>query len=170
APVRRARELLRHARARLRPAPAGRRAHARDPRVARPRRRRREARGRGRRVLARRALPLALGEGNAMSRNGYHGVNKMNVRIIDEFRANGGKVGGGFEGRPIVLLTIKGRTTGTERTTPLVYLPHDGRVFVFASKGGAPEDPDWYKNLVANPDVAVEIGDEQYAAQAVVIT
>jgi len=51
-----------------------------------------------------------------------------------------------------------------------VYLPHDGRVFVFASKGGAPEDPDWYKNLVANPDVTVELGDERYAARAVVIT
>jgi deazaflavin-dependent oxidoreductase (nitroreductase family) len=105
-----------------------------------------------------------------MSNIDYDAVNRMNVGIIDEFRANGGKVGGGFEGRPMILLTIKGRTTGTERTTPLVYLPHDDRVFVFASKGGAPEDPDWYKNLVVNPDVTVEIGDEQYAARAVVIT
>jgi len=105
-----------------------------------------------------------------MSGIDYDAVNKMNVGIIDEFRANGGKVGGGFEGRPMILLTIKGRKSGTERTTPLVYLPHDGRVFVFASKGGAPEDPDWYKNLVANPDVTVELGDERYAARAVVIT
>ena len=100
----------------------------------------------------------------------YEAVNRMNVRIIDEFRANGGKVGGGFEGRPMVLLTIKGRKTGTERTTPLVYLPEGDRVIVFASKGGAPDDPDWYKNLVVNPDVTVEVGDQKYAARAVVIT
>jgi deazaflavin-dependent oxidoreductase (nitroreductase family) len=105
-----------------------------------------------------------------MSGIDYDAVNKMNVGIVDEFRANGGKVGGGFEGRPMILLTIKGRTSGTERTTPLVYLPQGDRVFVFASKGGAPEDPDWYKNLVANPDVTVEVGDEKYAARAVVIT
>jgi deazaflavin-dependent oxidoreductase (nitroreductase family) len=81
---------------------------------------------------------------------------------------------GAFEGRPIVLLTIKGRKTGTERTTPLVYLPVSGpdgdRVIVFASKGGAPDDPDWYKNLVVNPDVTVEVGDQKYAARAAVIT
>ena len=105
-----------------------------------------------------------------MSGIDYDAVNQMNVGIIEEFRANGGKVGGGFEGRPMVLLTIKGRTSGTARTTPLVYLPEGDRVIVFASKGGAPDDPDWYKNLVANPDVTVEVGDEKYAAQAVVIT
>jgi deazaflavin-dependent oxidoreductase (nitroreductase family) len=109
-----------------------------------------------------------------MSGIDYDAVNRMNVGIIDEFRANGGKLSGAFAGRPMVLLTIKGRTTGTERTTPLVYLPVSGpdgdRVFVFASKGGAPDDPDWYKNLVANPDVTVEVGDQKYAARAVVIT
>ena len=97
-------------------------------------------------------------------------LRNMNARLVDEFRANAGAVGGPFAGRPIVLLTIKGRTSGKERTTPLVYLPHDDRVFVFASKGGAPDDPDWYKNLVANPDVTVEVGSETYAARAVVIT
>ena len=97
-------------------------------------------------------------------------MKSFNQQIIDEFRANGGKVGGGFEGRPMILLTIKGRKSGQERTTPLVYLPQGDRVFVFASKGGAPEDPDWYKNLVANPDVTVELGDDTYAARAVVIT
>ena len=101
-------------------------------------------------------------------------VNKMNVGLIEEFRANGGQLTGAFAGRPIVLLTIKGRTTGKERTTPLVYLPVAGpngdRIFVFASKGGAPDDPDWYKNLVANPDVTVEVGEESYAARAEVIT
>jgi deazaflavin-dependent oxidoreductase (nitroreductase family) len=105
-----------------------------------------------------------------MSGIDYDAVNKMNVGIIEEFRANGGQLSGGFAGRPMILLTIKGRKSGTERTTPLVYLPQGDRVFVFASKGGAPEDPDWYKNLVANPDVTVEVGDEKYAARAVVIT
>ena len=105
-----------------------------------------------------------------MSNIDYNAVNQMNVGIIDEFRANGGTLSGPFEGRPIVLLTIKGRKSGTERTTPLVYLPDGDRVIVFASKGGAPEDPDWYKNLVANPDVTVEVGDQKYAARAVVIT
>jgi deazaflavin-dependent oxidoreductase (nitroreductase family) len=105
-----------------------------------------------------------------MSGIDYDAVNQMNVGIIEEFRANGGQLGGGFAGRPMILLTIKGRKSGQERTTPLVYLPQGDRVFVFASKGGAPEDPDWYKNLVANPDVTVEIGDEKYAARAVVIT
>jgi deazaflavin-dependent oxidoreductase (nitroreductase family) len=109
-----------------------------------------------------------------MSGIDYDAVNKMNVGIIEEFRANGGQLSGGFAGRPMILLTIKGRKSGRERTTPLVYLPVAGpdgdRVFVFASKGGAPDDPDWYKNLVANPDVTVEVGDEKYAARAVVIT
>jgi deazaflavin-dependent oxidoreductase (nitroreductase family) len=104
----------------------------------------------------------------------YGAINEWNKSIIDEFRGNGGRVGGPFEGRPMVLVTIKGRKTGIPRTTPLVYLPDPepggDRVFVFASKGGAPEDPDWYKNLVANPDVTVEIGDQEYAARAVVIT
>ena len=105
-----------------------------------------------------------------MSGIDYDAVNKMNVGLIEEFRANGGELTGAFAGRPIVLLTIKGRKSGKERTTPLVYLPDGDRIFVFASKGGAPEDPDWYKNLVANPDVTVEVGTEQYAARAVVIT
>jgi hypothetical protein len=76
-----------------------------------------------------------------MSGIDYDAVNQMNAGLIEDFRANAGALSGPFAGRPIVLLTIKGRKTGKERTTPLVYLPHDGRVFVFASKGGAPEDP-----------------------------
>ena len=105
-----------------------------------------------------------------MSGIDYDAVNKMNVGLIEEFRANGGTLTGPFAGRPIVLLTIKGRKSGVERTTPLVYLPDGDRVIVFASKGGAPDDPDWYKNLVANPDVTVEVRSERYAARAVVIT
>jgi deazaflavin-dependent oxidoreductase (nitroreductase family) len=101
-------------------------------------------------------------------------VNRMNTRVIEEFRANGGRVGGAFAGRPMVLLTIRGRRSGKERTTPLVYLPDprpDGdRIVVFASKAGAPENPDWFENLVANPDVTVEVGTERYPARAEVVT
>jgi deazaflavin-dependent oxidoreductase (nitroreductase family) len=105
-----------------------------------------------------------------MSGIDYDAVNQMNAGLIEEFRANGGALTGPFAGRPIVLLTIKGRKTGKERTTPLVYLPHDGRVFVFASKGGAPEDPGWYRNLAKNPDVEVQVRDEVFPAHARVAT
>lgn len=93
-----------------------------------------------------------------------------NSNIIEEFRANHGRVRGMFEGMPMLLLSHTGAKTGTERTNPLVYLPWDGRVFVFASKGGAPAHPHWFLNLKANPDVSVEIGDESFDATAVEIT
>jgi deazaflavin-dependent oxidoreductase (nitroreductase family) len=85
---------------------------------------------------------------------------------IDEFRANGGKIGGRFEGRPVLLLTTKGAKTGRQHTTPMMYLLEDGHLYVFASKGGAPTHPDWYWNLVANPDVIVELGTERFDATA----
>jgi deazaflavin-dependent oxidoreductase (nitroreductase family) len=85
---------------------------------------------------------------------------------IDEFRANGGKLGGGFEGRPVLLLTTKGGKTGRLHTTPMMYLDVDGHLYVFASKGGAPTNPDWYHNLVANPTVTVELGTETFEATA----
>ena len=94
---------------------------------------------------------------------------EMNRTVIDEFRANGGKAGGIFEGKPLVLLHHIGAKSGTERIAPLVYLPDDGRVYIFASKGGADTHPDWYHNLVANPDVTVEIGTETYPATARVL-
>jgi deazaflavin-dependent oxidoreductase (nitroreductase family) len=75
---------------------------------------------------------------------------------IDEFRANGGRIGGRFEGRPVLLITTKGAKTGRPHTTPMMYLREDGHLYVFASKGGAPTHPDWYWNLVANPTVTVE--------------
>ena len=95
-------------------------------------------------------------------------MNAFNTTVIEEFRANGGKVGGGFAGAPMVLLTTTGAKSGTKRTTPLVYLPDGDRVVVFASKGGAPTNPDWYHNVVANPEVTVEVGGESYQARAVV--
>jgi deazaflavin-dependent oxidoreductase (nitroreductase family) len=85
---------------------------------------------------------------------------------IDEFRANGGKLGGGFEGRPVLLLTTIGRKSGDPRTAPMMYLREDGHLYVFASKGGAPTDPHWYQNLVANPKVTVELGTERFEATA----
>jgi len=97
-------------------------------------------------------------------------VNDFNAKIIDEFRANAGKVGGPFEGAPMVLLTTVGAKSGAQRTTPLVYLPDGDRVVIFASKAGAPTHPAWYHNLVANPGVTVEIGDERYAATAKEVT
>jgi deazaflavin-dependent oxidoreductase (nitroreductase family) len=81
-----------------------------------------------------------------------------NSGIIDEFRANGGKVGGPFEGSPLLLLHTKGAKTGAERVNPVMYRPEGGALAIFASKAGAPENPDWYYNLLANPVVTVEVG------------
>ncbi len=99
-------------------------------------------------------------------------VNDWNTQIINEFRANEGRVGGRFEGRTMLLLHHKGAKSGQERVNPLVYLKEDGSdvMYVFASKGGAPTNPDWYYNVKANPDVTVEVGTEKYDATAEVIT
>jgi deazaflavin-dependent oxidoreductase (nitroreductase family) len=85
-------------------------------------------------------------------------VEDFNSKIIKEFRANDGKVGGGFEGAPLLLLHTTGAKTGEERVNPMMYQALDGRYAVFASKGGAPVNPAWYHNLVANPRVRAEIG------------
>lgn len=94
-------------------------------------------------------------------------VNDWNAQIISEFRANGGKVGGQFEGAPLLLLHTSGVRSGTERVNPMMYLDLDGHRYVFASKAGADSHPDWYRNAVADPAVTVEVGDETYAAVAV---
>jgi deazaflavin-dependent oxidoreductase (nitroreductase family) len=85
-------------------------------------------------------------------------ANDWNSKIIEEFRANEGRVGGQFEGSPLLLLHTTGARTGQERVTPVMYRRTDGNYAVFASKGGAPDNPDWYHNLLANPDVQAEIG------------
>jgi deazaflavin-dependent oxidoreductase (nitroreductase family) len=92
--------------------------------------------------------------------------NDWNSKIIEEFRANDGKVGGQFEGAPVLLLGTTGAKSGQPRVNPTMYLDLDGRIFVFASKAGAPTNPDWYHNLVANPEVTVELGSEKFTAQA----
>ena len=94
--------------------------------------------------------------------------NDFNTQIINEFRANAGVVGGPFKGAPMMLLTSKGAKSGKPHTTPLVYLKDGDRVVVFASMGGAPKDPQWYRNVAANPDVTVEVGTDKYEAKAIV--
>ena len=89
-----------------------------------------------------------------------------NTKIIEEFRTNEGRVGGPFQGAPMLLLTTTGRRTGERRTNPMMYLADGDRLLVFASKGGAPTHPDWYHNLVADPKVTVEVGTESYQAHA----
>lgn len=92
--------------------------------------------------------------------------NEWNRQIIAEFRENEGRVGGPFEGAPMVLVTHKGAKTGTERTTPLMYLPNGDDIVIFASKAGAPTNPDWYHNLVANPEASAEVGTDTIAVRA----
>ena len=98
------------------------------------------------------------------------GDTDFNTRIIEEFRENHGVVGGWFRGTPLVLLHTTGARTGKERVNPLAYMPVDGGIAVFASKGGSPTNPHWYHNLVANPQVTIEIGDETKPAVARVTT
>jgi deazaflavin-dependent oxidoreductase (nitroreductase family) len=97
------------------------------------------------------------------------GMEDFNKAIIEEFRSHGGKVGGPFEGTPVLLLTTTGARTGQQRTTPVVYLPDGERMIIFASKAGAPENPGWYHNLAANPTVTVEVGSETVEAEASVL-
>jgi deazaflavin-dependent oxidoreductase (nitroreductase family) len=85
-------------------------------------------------------------------------MSDFNTQIIEEFRANEGRVGGMFEGNPLLLLHHTGAKSGESRINPLAYQSDDGRYVVFASKGGAPSNPDWYYNLKAHPNVQIEVG------------
>jgi len=96
--------------------------------------------------------------------------NDWNRQTIEEFRANGGKVGGMWEGKPLLLLTTTGAKSGQRRTNPTMYLRDGDRLLVFASRGGTPTNPDWYYNLLAHPEVTVEVGAETYAATATVLS
>jgi len=86
-------------------------------------------------------------------------MSDWNTQIIEEFRANGGKVGGQFEGAPLLLLHSTGAKSGQARVNPMMYQADGDNFAVFASKAGAPTNPDWYHNLVANPRAAIEVGD-----------
>ena len=97
-------------------------------------------------------------------------MSDWNAKIVDEFRARDGIVGGPFEGDTLLLLHNVGAKSGTERVTPLLYRREGDRIFIFASKGGAPAHPAWYHNVVANPDVTIEIGTDTRPAKAVEVT
>jgi deazaflavin-dependent oxidoreductase (nitroreductase family) len=90
----------------------------------------------------------------------------LNERIIDEFRANDGKVGGRFEGAPLLLLHTTGAKTGRTRVKPLAYRRDGDRLVVFGTKGGSPTHPEWYHNVRANPRVTVEVGSDRFEADA----
>jgi deazaflavin-dependent oxidoreductase (nitroreductase family) len=94
--------------------------------------------------------------------------NDRNKAIIDEFHANAGKVGGPFAGRTLLLLHTIGAKSGQSRVNPVAYVPDGDRLVIIASKGGAPTNPDWYHNLVAEPLVSVEVGTEQFQVRATV--
>ena len=93
-------------------------------------------------------------------------VKDFNTQMIEEFRANHGQLGGPFSGGTMLLLHHKGAKSGIERVNPLAYQPLDDGYAIFASKAGAPTNPDWYYNLKANPDTTVEIGDDTVAVHA----
>ena len=93
-------------------------------------------------------------------------LNDFNEKIIDEFRSNGGKVGGAFEGSPLLLLQTTGAKTGRTRVKPLVYRRDGDRLVVFGTKGGSPTHPEWYHNVRANPRVTVEVGSDRFEADA----
>jgi deazaflavin-dependent oxidoreductase (nitroreductase family) len=90
----------------------------------------------------------------------------FNKALIQEFRANGGTVGGPFSGAPLLLLTTTGAKSGREHTTPLVYTTDGDRLVIIASKGGAPTHPAWYHNVVANPTVTIEVPGDRFEARA----
>ena len=96
-------------------------------------------------------------------------MSDWNAKVIEEFRANDGKVSGWFADKSVLILHTTGARSGLERVTPLVYRREDDRIFIFASKGGSDSHPDWYYNLKANPAVTIEVGTDASPATAVEI-
>lgn len=97
-------------------------------------------------------------------------ANSQNERIVDEFRANGGKVGGPFSGATLLLLTTTGAQSGKQTVSPVMCMLDGDRILIYASAAGRPSNPAWYHNLVANPEVIVELGTERFPARATVTT
>jgi deazaflavin-dependent oxidoreductase (nitroreductase family) len=95
-------------------------------------------------------------------------MSNFNQNLVEEFRANNGKVNGQFADRPLMVLTTTGAKSGLPRTIPLVYTKDGDRIVIIASKGGAPTNPDWYYNLVANPNATVELPGESFQVKAVI--
>lgn len=98
------------------------------------------------------------------------GPQDWNQKIIDDFRANEGRVGPPFEGASMILIHHLGAKSGIERVNPLVYFPDGDRMVIVASKAGAPTNPDWYHNLMANPRVEVEVGTERFPVTVTEVT
>jgi deazaflavin-dependent oxidoreductase (nitroreductase family) len=96
-------------------------------------------------------------------------IQDFNKTIIEEFRANDGKVGGQFEGAPLLLLTTVGAKSGKSRINPLAYLADNDRYVIIASYAGAPTNPPWYYNLKANPSVEIEVGAQHFKARAEIL-
>ena len=94
--------------------------------------------------------------------------NTYNRQLIEEFRAERGKSDGPMAGRPLLLLTTTGAKSGQLRTRPMMYIRDGDRLLVIASNAGAPTHPDWYRNLLAHPEVTVEVGNETFKAIAIV--
>ncbi len=107
-------------------------------------------------------MQISTTEGTIMDQKGY------NRQLIEEFRANRHKTDGPFKGRPLLLLTTTGAKSGERRTTPMMYVPDGERLLVIASNAGAATHPDWYRNMLAHPQVTVEIGTETFDALATV--
>jgi deazaflavin-dependent oxidoreductase (nitroreductase family) len=97
-------------------------------------------------------------------------MSDWNTQIIEEFRANEGRVGGQFEGASMILIHHTGARSGTERVSPLVYFPDGERMVIIASAGGAPKNPDWYHNLKAHPHTTAEVGKETFTVDVVELT
>ena len=97
-------------------------------------------------------------------------MSDFNAKVIEEFRANHGRVGGPFEGAPLLILHSTGARSGQEREHPMMYLPDGERYLVFCSKAGAPDNPAWYHNLVAHPSARIEVGDRTLSVTATELT
>ncbi len=96
-------------------------------------------------------------------------MSDRNAAVVEEFRANGGNVGGFFEDKPLLLLHHTGARSGVQRVSPLMYQELSNGQAIFASKGGAPSHPDWFRNILANPEVEVEVGPRRFSARARVV-
>jgi deazaflavin-dependent oxidoreductase (nitroreductase family) len=111
-----------------------------------------------------------MSEDETVSSDATAAANAWNTTIIDEFHANEGRVGGPLKGAPVALVHTRGARSNALRINPMMYLNEGGKIYVFASKTGAPTNPDWFHNLVANPTVTVEIGTENFEAKAQPLT
>src|SRR3954451_11458731 len=111
--------------------------------------------------------------GNAPSIGEDADVKGFNATVVEDFRANGGRVGRAFEGAPLTLVHHQGRRSGRKFVSPMMYMPDDqdpDTIYVFASKGGAPSHPDWYHNLTAAGAAEVEVGTERYPVTVTEVT